>query len=199
MWKISETVVLLRWHLDGDELEGEVLLRGSELPRHPDDPRRVGSRVVGADPRGGFVVGEPWGYELARYDADGDLLYRTGRELERPLRSPEELEAARRFNESLRARGINPAIPAEESPHFRSHGLRIDQAGRLWVLTRRRNEPGSVFDVFTAEGEFLGGIAIEGRIGGGYALWDLEAGRLAAAVPGDDGNAIVRIWQIIDS
>lgn len=195
---LEETASLLRWRLDEPSLEAELLIAGNELPRDPDDWRAVGSRVVGADPRGGFVIGEAWGYELVRYDTEGKVLYRTHLDRARPLRTEEELEAARRFNESLRARGLDPPVPSEEAPHFGSHGLRVDETGRLWVLGREHEGAGSLLDLFADDGGYIGGMPLGGQVPGGYALWDVHAGRLAAAVPGDDGNTVVRLWRVVD-
>lgn len=145
-------------------------------------------------------------YRLTLVATDGKPRVSGGREIERELRSREELAITQARMDSLTrdivARNGRPAptltpIPREIA-HFTTGGpwsaaLDFDGHGRLWVATTRgRLANTTIFDVFGPDLEYLGEVNL--------ALWarmrHIGATLLVASFGGNLGVQMVRVWRI---
>jgi len=144
-------------------------------------------------------------YSLERVTADGAVVPLASRDVPRVRRTEAELAALERVRDRARAkaaseRGARPA-PAvaprpggdpDLKPHVAIDGLRYDDSGRLWVRTMRGNEGVTIFDLFGANGRYVGEVRVPAEVGA-FSL----AGRfLAASVVTDDGYAVVRLFEV---
>jgi hypothetical protein len=142
-------------------------------------------------------------YRLTVVSTDGAPRVSGGREIERQIRSPEELAREQRAMDSLvTARGGTllpqaPPIPREIF-HFSTGGpwsgaLHFDGRGRLWVATTRGWKTNTtVVDVFDPNLEYLGEIDL-----GTFAMMrHIGSTLLVASVLGDFGVQMVRVWRI---
>jgi hypothetical protein len=154
------------------------------------------------------VVADGETYEIQRYDAAGTPMTPIARDIPRPRRSAvEEAEYRQRLNRGMammsaemKKQGGDGRIAPLDIPldqrglesHVTVDGLRYDDAGRLWVQTMRGDETGTVFDVFSPSGDFLGPVTIPMRING-FALggeWLVVAGE------NEDGVPVVTVWLV---
>lgn len=144
-------------------------------------------------------------YRIALHAPDGSVRTTLTRDIPRVPRSAEEIAALERIRERAAARvsaergrsgslgGAASRRPVNElKPHLTINGLQFDDAGRLWAATPRGDHTLTVFDVFAAEGRFLGEVRIPGVVRT-FAL----AGRwLLVATEAEDGYPVVRLYSI---
>ena len=150
------------------------------------------------------VVRDPAEYSILRLSATGETLGEIRRDIPRVKRTEAEIAAIERRRQAAAARlntersrsgGSAPVLrppTADLKPHLAIDGLRFDDAGRLWARTMRGNEQSTVFDVFAADGRYLGEVVIPAAVGA-FAL----GGRwLVADVESPDGTPRVTLWEV---
>ena len=144
-------------------------------------------------------------YRILRLSPSGTALGEIVRDIPRLKRTPEEIEAVERRRKAAAdrvasergrtgGRGAPPIRPPSDEfkPHIAIDGLRFDDTGRLWVRTMRGNEHSTVFDLFRADGGYLGELTVPAAIGS-FSL----AGRwLATTAESDDGVPRIVIWEV---
>jgi hypothetical protein len=167
--------------------------------RSPGEPPLLFS--LARAPGGGLAVGvASESYRLLFLDTAGAVVREVTRDVPRTPRTSEEIAAlrdalARGPAGRRRADGGGRAVSTPEvdplRPHFGPDALRFDPEGRLWVRTARARE-GTLFDLFDAEGGYLGEVRVPGRV----QAFGMGDGLLAAAVLDDYDVATVRIWRV---
>lgn len=136
-------------------------------------------------PDGGIIVGEGEAFRLHRLGDRGDTTLTI--ELERaptPVTGTERDSALAAFRE--RAEAIGEGLEPDRDPDVPdtkpAHGsLFVDDVGRVWV--RRAAEEGAAWDVFEADGRYLGPLAVSIRPG--YGLPAFRGRRLALSTEVD--------------
>jgi hypothetical protein len=169
----------------------DLFLQGEGMPGDS-----LGSLVLAATPEGSLVVGNAGSYEIWVVNEQGEIIARGGRDLPLPRKSAAEIQAERqRFADAgLPEREIDP-----NRWHIADYGLQVDGDGRIWVLTGRYGDDDSVFDVFAADGTFIGEVAIDAavrRTNNLIALFIARGDLLAAAAQRPDGNQEIRLYRI---
>lgn len=128
----------------------------------------LGLFATAPGPDGRVALGAPPVYRILVLRPDGSTLHEIRRDIPRTARTDEEIEAR---EEALRrgpagARAGNPEGAARPEvdplrPHFQVDGLAYDTGSRLWVRTPRGGPGRTVFDLFSAEGEYVGELPLE--------------------------------------
>ena len=194
---------LLRVADGATEATGTVTLR-ADFPRlEPGEPART--PAVAADFRGGFAVGDGIAeYRIRRYDADGRSLGDIVRTIPKQRKTAAELDVERermqrrvaRMADMQRAESGRAAAPSftprEERNHFNMDALAFDESGRLWVRTERGGLDATIFDLFDADGRYLGELRVPMRVG----TYALGGGWLAGKVVDDDEVEFVQLWRV---
>ena len=151
---------LLIYSLFSPELEEVKRVDTNRFP----NPLIKGRRGVVSDPvfiwkisNGNIYVGnEDRGYEILKYDLEGNLLTKVRKEY-RPVKIPEELrEKERELYESMNTKVF---IPKYWPPY---HSFFADDEGRLFVKTFEEGEsPGEyMYDIFNPAGIFIGRMSL---------------------------------------
>jgi hypothetical protein len=198
---------LQRW-LPGDSGATAIPLPAPDQPRQPGV---IAFPVLAAAPDGAVaLVRDNTRYRIERLAPDGKALTPLTRELAPLRRTAEEAEALERIRQRAAARaratrasqggapgGAAPARPRpagdpDLKPHIAIDGLRFDESGRLWVRTERGDASSTVFDLFSAEGAYVGEVRVSGTVG----AFSFHGRRMAAAVVTDDGYAVVRLYDV---
>ena len=89
------------------------------------------------------------------------------------------------------ASGADAAVPTEKS-HFLLRTLRYDDDNRLWILTERGGLDSSVFDVFAANGAWLGEVRVPERM----RRFALGSGLLASVTFDADEAQYVSVYRV---
>ncbi len=145
-------------------------------------------------------------YRISRRTPAGAWLPDLVRDIPRPVRTAEEQAALEK-----QINGVRGAMAAMEKgrsqksapvltdrtdhsrkPHFRFSGLRYDAQGRLWVQTERGTASQTIFDLFGADGSYLGALTLPQHITD-YAL---GGSYLVTAGERDDGTPVVDLWEV---
>ena len=160
---------------------------------------------IAVDPSGRLaVLRDPDEYRILRMSADGQVVGELVRDIARVKRTPAELAAMERRQTASRERmntergrsGASPPVfrpPADDlKPHVAINGLRYDDSGRLWAKTMRGNESSTVFDLFAADGRYLGEVRIPAAIG----TFSIAGRWFVADVESEDGTPRIGIWQL---
>jgi hypothetical protein len=152
------------------------------------------------------VLRDPNEYRIILLTPAGQTITEIVRDIPRIKRTPAEIEAmerraqgaANRVRSELGQRGSSGgASPIRASsydlkPHVSIDGLRFDDAGRLWAKTMRGSESSTVFDLFAADGKYLGEVTVPAAIGT-YSV----AGRwFATDVESADGTPRIVLFEI---
>ena len=186
-----------RWNYGAQETTA-VLTDAGAFPRERDGTSPSAYFAFAVRPEGGFVVGDRWwSYTIQRYGMNGDLQDEFGRSIERRGRTEAELKAAGEAEERLRQRGLGSAEILEQKQHFDQWSFRYDDDGRLWVRSTRTPDSVTTFDVFEADGSFIGEVTIPLRVPRVATSFDVGAGLLAAVVLDELDNPVVRVWRIL--
>jgi hypothetical protein len=184
-------------------------LGASEVHEVARFPGSFKNKAAAIAPDGGIaVVLDASTYEIRRLDARGNPLPAVTRDIPRPRRTAvEEAEYQQRLNSDLgamaaamKAQGGDGKVKPPDIPpaqrglkaHIMTDGLRFDDGGRLWVWTLRGDETKTIFDVFAADGSYLGEVTIPMRI----TSYGLGGAYLAAAGENSDGIPIVEVWTV---
>ena len=176
--------------LDGSE--PSIALAGGELPKGPaDDVATAAQFAVASSPDGELAVANVLTYRIRVYGRKADLVAEFGRDLPRPVKSGAELREER----GLRSR-LGRGEPDPQKQHFGSFGMRYDDRGQLWILSERGERTAAVFDVFGADGTFLGSRSIQAEVLRRTQAFDVRGGILAAIVLDATGNTRVRTWRV---
>lgn len=158
-----------------------------------------------AHPHGGVAVGDGIAeYRIRRFDAEGRVLGDIVRAIPRPRKSQAELAAEQermerrraRMSQMMRAEGASAPrgafTPRPEHNHFDIGALAYDDSGRLWVRTHRGGLEGTLFDLFGADGAFLGELRVPMRVG----PFVVRGGVMAGVVTDDDEVPYVQVWKV---
>lgn len=156
----------------------------------------------------GVVAFLPTGerYEIQRLSARGQPLPTLSRDIPRPRRTPEEIAASRQRaqmvgaakagEERKQASRSRPVLPKSDPMEFRPHaatdGLRYDDAGRLWVRTMRAIGNSTVFDIFGANGQYIGEVTVPMAV----ESYSLAGQFLATSGDRGDGVPVVVLWTV---
>ena len=150
------------------------------------------------------VLRDPNEYRILRMSADGQVLGEVTRDIPRVKRTAGEIAAIERRRAAAREKmgtergrsGASPPLlrpPADDlKPHLAINGLRYDDSGRLWAKTMRGNESSTVFDLFAADGRYLGELTVPGAIG----TFSIAGRWFVADVESEDGTPRIGIWQL---
>ncbi len=151
------------------------------------------------DSNGRVAMGFGDRYEIILLAANGTPAGEIRRYLPRRRRPAEEVERQRRAVASVTGTsGRNVEVDLFYR-HFYFDALDFASDGSLWVLSARRYENGTLFDVFDADGRLLGSAAIDGYVKPTCSCFAVAGHRLVAATTGSDGVDRVRAWRIPDS
>ena len=153
------------------------------------------------------VLRDPNEYRIILLSPTGETITEIARDIPRIKRTPAEIAALERRAEAAAGRvrselgqrggSSSAGSPIRSSsydlkPHVSIDGLRFDDTGRLWAKTMRGNESSTVFDLFAADGKFLGEVSVPAAIGT-YSV----AGRwFAADVESADGTPRIVLFEI---
>lgn len=163
--------------------------------------------AAAAGPGGRLALGDgEIAYRIRVVGPDGARRYDVRRDIPRVPKSAGEIEAERASRAAgirrLTARegtdhpeGTAASAQVEVDPlhrHFLMHDLEFDPRGRLWVRTPRGVAGRTVFDLFSEDGRYLGGVEVEGRV----SRFAVGRDRLVAAVLDDLDVPSVRVWRI---
>jgi hypothetical protein len=161
---------------------------------------------IAVAPSGQIVVlRDPNEYRILRLSAAGDVLGEITRDVPRAKRTEAEIAAIERRRVAARSRmqgerglrgGSPPVLPrppaADLKPHISIDGLRFDDAGRLWAKTMRGNERSTVFDLFGADGRYIGEVVVPAAVG----AFGLAGHWLVADVESEDGTPRIALWTV---
>jgi hypothetical protein len=152
------------------------------------------------------VLRDPNEYQIVLLSPSGETVTQFGRDIPRVKRTPAEIAALERRRQAAAEKtrgersqrggsGAAPPIrsPASDlKPHVAIDGLRFDDSGRLWAKTMRGDERTTVFDLFNAEGDYLGEVSVPVSVGV-YAI----AGRwFVADAESPDGTPRIVLFEI---
>jgi hypothetical protein len=151
------------------------------------------------------VLRDPNEYRILRLSPAGETLGEITRDVERVKRTEAEIQALERRRQAAQKRatertqggGSAPVLPvrppaADLKPHISVDGLRFDDTGRLWAKTMRGNERSTVFDLFAADGRYIGEVTVPAAVGAFS-----QAGRwMVTDVESDDGTPRVVLWEV---
>lgn len=164
-------------------------------------PVAPGLLSVAVDDQGRVAIGHGDRYDITVRSPTGVLLRHVRRDLPRVRRTPEEITALqaaqRRFREAQGGRNPEGGPPRPISPvhqHFGQDALGYDPTGRLWLRSPRGGADRTIFDVFAANGQFLGEVAAPRALG----EFTIRGDRLAAVSTNDEsGIQTVTLWRIV--
>jgi len=113
----------------------------------------------------------------------------------RVARTEEEVEAER--DRIARIAGSGYAEPDPFRSHFTGGALQYDDAGRAWVRTERGVKGQTTFDIFSADGGFLGAVSLPVQVKSPGSGFDL-AGEFLVTVHEDAVTAAehVTLWRV---
>ncbi|HUQ84421.1 MAG TPA: hypothetical protein VM076_24925 [Gemmatimonadaceae bacterium] len=146
-------------------------------------------------------------YRIHRVSASGAALPEIVRDIPRPHMSAEEIAAtqqrmgmvggtAKASSEQTQSGGSKSVLPPARRldlrPHVSADGLRYDDAGRLWVRTQRAVGRTTVFDIFGANGAFVGELTVPAKV----ESFALAGSYLATAGEREDGVPVVVLWSV---
>jgi hypothetical protein len=197
----SPSLRLLRVAMDGRATE-PLSIGAGEFPQRQMHDASGLSIALAAD--GSIAVGDGAGaYVVRRYSANGTYAGEIRRDVARVKRTPEEIQAlaearAGELTKMQQMTGRNLAaavsttgIPPERN-YFNAYGLQFDERGRLWVRAERGAAGNTVFDVFDANGRFLGEVTVNRAV----RDFSLGAGMLAGVTMNADSVAQVSVWRV---
>jgi hypothetical protein len=155
--------------------------------------------ALAARPGGGVAVGDGrTQYRIRVLDDVGTATTELRRDIHRVRKTRQEIEADRaiheRLHQNMASRVSRAALPSftleEHRWHFRA--IQYDDQGRLWVQTLRGWPGATIFDLFSANGDYLGELRIARRLD----AFALGSGLLAATTRDKDGVAFVAVWRV---
>lgn len=150
-------------------------------------------------PDGRVAVGTPDVYRFLVLRPDGTTLQEIARDIARTERTDEEIaELEERLRRGPAARADNPEGAARPEvdplrPHFWGDGVAYDAEARLWVQTPRDGPGRTLFDVFAAEGAYLGEVRLDVELETFTIGGDVLAGVVADPAT---GVQTVRRWRV---
>lgn len=150
-------------------------------------------------PDGRVAVGHPKVYRIQVFAPEGSLLHTIDRNIARTPRTTAEIEELEEALNRLPSAPGSPEAGARRPavdplrPHFQGHGLAYDGVGRLWVRTARAGPGATRFDLFDADGGYLGEVELPVFLGTFAVGHGVVAGVVA-----DPASGVERIhrWRI---
>lgn len=153
----------------------------------------------GVGPDGRIAVAHSGTYRLLIRDRAGRPLGEITRDVERTSRTPAEIADLESAMSRLPGVANSPEAGAPRPdidplrPHLFGNALAYDRTGRLWARTARGGPDQTIFDLFDAEGAYLGEVALDL----GINEFAVGHGFLAVAAA-DETTGVERIhrWRI---
>ncbi len=192
-----------KWSLETGE-HGVLLMDLSvlfETSSYPEGPAFLSPFAVAAALDGNIAVGDGWNYDIVIVGENGEELRRFGRAIARSRKSEARIDRERAEAARMASRaGVATPAMSEETAHFGRAALQFDDRERLWVRTERGADEDTVFDLFAADGEYLGEVSLPVRGSDSQfqmtAPFDVRGHYLVLLNADETGNTGVSVWRL---